>query len=177
MTIWHLPSIKLHPSTPHPILCTHRVWESRPLEPAFASGHLHGCVRVIRFLGSISMTARHLLLNWIVFISFLVVPLLPQIGFGIAYIFQHRLWFATSSNSPWLGLEPPVPWAWVPPQGTSLFLNWLSSISFSPWLVWCSSTYLLLIWVVVKSHTYTYLSSQFCYYFSGLILTWNCLNF
>jgi hypothetical protein len=66
--------------------------------------------------------------------------------------------------------------AWVPPQGTSLFLNWLSSISFPPWSLWYLSTYLLLIWLVIKSYTCTYLSSQIYYYFSRLILTWNCLN-
>jgi hypothetical protein len=57
------------------------LWESRPPKLAFASGHLLRCVRAIRFLGSVSATAHHLLLHRIVFISFLVVPHLPWIAF------------------------------------------------------------------------------------------------
>jgi hypothetical protein len=77
----HLPPVEFHPSIPRPILCMHGVWESRSPEPAFASGHLLRCVRAIRLFGSVSVTACYLLLHWNVFISFLVVPLLPQIGF------------------------------------------------------------------------------------------------
>jgi hypothetical protein len=56
-------------------------WESRPPEQAFASGHLLRCVRAIRFSGSVSATASRFLLHRNVFISFLVVPFLPRVGF------------------------------------------------------------------------------------------------
>ena len=40
-----------------------KLWVSRPLEPAFASGHLLWCVQAIRFLGSVSTTACHLVFH------------------------------------------------------------------------------------------------------------------
>jgi len=48
------------------------LWESRPPEPSFVSRHLLGCVRAIRFLGSVSTTARRLHLHRNGFISFRV---------------------------------------------------------------------------------------------------------
>jgi len=57
---------------PVPSSARTELWESRPPEPPFVSGHLLGCVWAIRFLGSISVIARCLRLHWNVFISFLV---------------------------------------------------------------------------------------------------------
>jgi hypothetical protein len=50
------------------------------------------------------------------------------------------MWSATSNNKRWrlVWIEPPVPWAWVPPWDTIPYLYLWNSILFLPWSI-CSS--------------------------------------
>jgi hypothetical protein len=71
----HYAAVALLSFIPVPILCAHGALG----EQAF--GQLLGCVWPIRFLESVSETARRFPLHRNVFISFLVLPFLPRIGF------------------------------------------------------------------------------------------------